>query len=836
MFLLLGALVMLLAVNLQKRFNPPPANDGNEVAQLDDADQDQNETGESNDIAADSGLVENGDSVEGDSGDGENTADDVAPGIGADGGQEDAAEENTKPAVDEFYQLGSLDPATGFRFLVTLNSKGATVRRVELNALNHRGRLKYRDLDHKGGYAGALECEDTPDGCRVLVVGNGTPADLTGMRADDVIVAVGSNPVMSRPELDQQLSLLKPGQTVQFTVYRDGRQLDLPVVLTDKPIEVLSKETAVFDPGFDFQESFLFTLRTHKTPLGKDWLELDEKLRTANWEAKESTDMVNGVERQVLEFRHTLDVDKKMQDDFGLPGRLTVIKRYSLNQLSPETVENQDSRSWHIGLDIEIKNESDKPGQVAWQLDGPTGLPIEGWWYQIKIHGGGSLFKSAAGARDVVASSKGKPFVFVGGPEIIKNSLQTLPEIMWIFTPQSGTETDVNYIGVDAQYFNAAIIPRDTTGGEPAEGDRQGPATIDLYSAMAWHTADQNKVPKKVKDQKVIDVTSKMFKVVDLPAGGSYKQDFDIFCGPKQPDLLDEYGLSETRSFGWFGFVSKPLCWLLHKLYWITFKISYAIPIIILTVLVRLMMVPFSRKAALNAQMMQHLAPQMKEIKEKHKDDMEKSSQAQRELFKKHNYNPLSGCLIMFFQLPIFLGLYRGLSVDIALRDQPLIPGVQWCSNLSAPDQFMNWQSWMPLWLAGETGWLGPYLNILPLITMVLFLVQQKMFTPPATDDQQKMMQKMMSFMMLFMGILFFKVPAGLCLYFITSSLWGIIERKLLPKPVLDKTQFDEGENDSGTPAFAGGPGNGEALSNDQQLADRKRRDKERRKKLRDRS
>jgi len=103
----------------------------------------------------------------------------------------------------------------------------------------------------------------------------------------------------------------------------------------------------------------------------------------------------------------------------------------------------------------------------------------------------------------------------------------------------------------------------------------------------------------------------------------------------------------------------------------------------------------------------------------------------------------------------------------------------------------------MPAILGSETGWLGPYLNILPLATIVLFYVQQKMFTPPAVDEQQKMMQKMMGFMMLFMGLMFFKVPSGLCLYFITSSIWAILEKKLLPKPVLDTSSLGLGDTPS---------------------------------------
>ena len=77
---------------------------------------------------------------------------------------------------------------------------------------------------------------------------------------------------------------------------------------------------------------------------------------------------------------------------------------------------------------------------------------------------------------------------------------------------------------------------------------------------------------------------------------------------------------------------------------------------------------------------------------------------------------------------------------------------------------------------------LGPYFNVLPLITMALFLVHQQLFTPPATDEQTRMQMQMMKFMTVFMGFMFFKVASGLCLYFIASSLWSVAERVFLPK------------------------------------------------------
>src|SRR5207244_3210277 len=78
--------------------------------------------------------------------------------------------------------------------------------------------------------------------------------------------------------------------------------------------------------------------------------------------------------------------------------------------------------------------------------------------------------------------------------------------------------------------------------------------------------------------------------------------------------------------------------------------------------------------------------------------------------------------------------------------------------------------------------YLGPYLNILPIIAVILMLMQQKMMTPPPQDEQQAFQQKIFKYMMVFFGIMFYKVASGLCLYFIASSLWGLGERKLLPK------------------------------------------------------
>jgi YidC/Oxa1 family membrane protein insertase len=156
---------------------------------------------------------------------------------------------------------------------------------------------------------------------------------------------------------------------------------------------------------------------------------------------------------------------------------------------------------------------------------------------------------------------------------------------------------------------------------------------------------------------------------------------------------------------------------------------------------------------------------------------------AQQMLFKKAGINQFAGCLPAFIQLPIIIGLYRCVSVDIKLRQQPLIPGWEWCSNLAGPDMLFEWHSWAWDFIAGRgTGYFGPYFNILPIITVVLFIVQQKVLMPKATDEQTAIAQKMMMFMTVMMGVFFFRVPSGLCIYFITSSTWSLVERALIKK------------------------------------------------------
>ncbi len=211
---------------------------------------------------------------------------------------------------------------------------------------------------------------------------------------------------------------------------------------------------------------------------------------------------------------------------------------------------------------------------------------------------------------------------------------------------------------------------------------------------------------------------------------------------------------------------------------------SYGLCIIVLTVLVRGMMFPLSRKQAMMSLRMQQLAPELKKLQEKYKDDRQALGMAQMELYRKHGVNPFGSCWVLLLQMPIFMGLYFALQESIHFRLAEFWP--TWITNLAAPDMLFSWSQRIPYISRvedyGSFFYLGPYFNLLPVIAVALMIVQQKMMTPPPTDEQQAMQQKMMKYMMVFFGLMFYKVAAGLCLYFIASSVWGFCERKLLPK------------------------------------------------------
>jgi YidC/Oxa1 family membrane protein insertase len=649
--------------------------------------------------------------------------------------------------------LGSSDPESPYRMLVTFDSQGAAVERVELNG------VRYRDLEDRSGYLGHLGATDAPRlaGAVVNVVGPGTPADAAGLRAGDVILEVADEKIESAAALVEVLSRTRPGQKIGLAITRDGQRQTLTADLTRPPLHVvrpeiensrlrnryLKKERL---PGVNDPLSFLLTLaQVGKTKLKEGEREIaGVDLLDGNWEVLPQQPN----EPDAVAFRRVVE-----------PLGVEIVKRFRLARRAlEEDAEVAIRAAFHLTLSVEIKNIASEEKTVAFQLDGPSGMPTEGWWF------------TRSGIRDYAVGLKGE-YGVKHFPKSCVAITQSPPEETDGIRMGDDNPQPVAYVGVDVPYFIAAIKPQKP---EQVGGTR-------------WLIAGS---PNKERPN-LTNVSCRLVSRAEpLKAGETSTDEFVVFLGPKETELLWTYGLNQYHEYGswaWppiWNFIAKPLQWVLHTFYGIVR--NYGIAIIMLTVVVRLGMFPLSRKQVQGAMKMQSLQPEIQKINETYKTNFEARNRAMAELFRKHNYHPLSGCLPMFIQLPIFIGLYWSLAMDIELRGAPLIPGISWCSNLAAPDMLLDWSGWMPKFV--QDGWfvipaMGPYLNVLPIVTIILFVVQQKYLTPPPTNEQMAMQMKIMTWMMVVMGLLFYTVASGLCLYFIASSLWGLAERKLMPKP-----------------------------------------------------
>jgi YidC/Oxa1 family membrane protein insertase len=576
----------------------------------------------------------------------------------------------------------------------------------------------------------------------------------------------------------------RPGSQLILQVAPQG-ELDaaypLKLTTTHAPLDIVRlDDRSPDDIAFNFDRGSLLTTLAQLDNLsiipGRRLLEGLEETLDGCWESEPIADLESGMG---FEFRLPLTY---WLSQIGIEAELELFKRYVLRPADPQATTATAELGYHLELQTGIRNLGQRSHRVALRQEGLSGLTLEGWWYSSKLSP--HMF-DAAGARDVVYNSLSLKHQLVTTRTIAKYAADNsrMPDKSLFSGSEPEAQRSLRYMGIDAQYFAACVLPHPD----------QPESLTNLQQAATVALGDVQRIPNA---QRMATNTSFWFDtpIESLPPGSAESpselvRQYHVFVGPKDHRIVDHYGLDGLIEYGWFGLIAKPLEVVLHTFYF--FVRNYGLAIIMLTLLVRGGMFPLGRRAALNAQRMQELAPELKRIAELHKDDLQKRTAATQELYRQHNFRPLAGCLPLFIQLPIFIGLYRCFAVDIELRQQPLIPGLTWCQNLAAPDMLYSWSSWMPDIIAGRgIGYLGPYFNILPLVTVSLFLVQQRIMMPKATDEQTRMTQQVMTVMTMVMGILFFRVSAGLCVYFVTSSIWSLIERRLVkrlprPKPML---------------------------------------------------
>ncbi|KQC11067.1 MAG: hypothetical protein APR62_10710 [Smithella sp. SDB] len=292
---------------------------------------------------------------------------------------------------------------------------------------------------------------------------------------------------------------------------------------------------------------------------------------------------------------------------------------------------------------------------------------------------------------------------------------------------------DVSWGGFERKYFMAVAIPQDPSL-----------TTINM-------SKDQNNV---------VSVEIRGAKSI-IPPKQSDSLKYSLFIGPKDYTLLKKLGISLEEAIEFDSFI-PGLKWLsIGLLIFIKFLYqfvgNYGIAIVILTILIKLVFWPLGTISYKSMKEMQKLQPKLMELKEKYKNDQAKIGQETMALYRAHKVNPLSGCLPMLIQIPVFIGLYNTLLYAIEFRHSPLF---WWIQDLSAKD---------------------PY-YIIPIVMGATQFIQQKM--TPTTGDP--MMAKMMLAMPIVFTFIFLNFPAGLVIYWLINNVLSIGQQIYINKKFAD--------------------------------------------------
>lgn len=240
-----------------------------------------------------------------------------------------------------------------------------------------------------------------------------------------------------------------------------------------------------------------------------------------------------------------------------------------------------------------------------------------------------------------------------------------------------------------------------------------------------------------------------------LKPGETHTQSFEIYAGPKRYAYLKQFseGQVAVMQFGMFGFIA---IWLLDAMNALAAVLrgNYALAIIALTLIIKLLLWIPQNKATRSMKKMQLVQPKMKELREKFKDDPTKMNQETMKLYKTYGINPLGGCLPMLIQIPVFFGFYAMLRSSFELRDQAFL----WVKDLSQPDTIAHIS--------------GFPINILPVL-MGLTSIWSMSLTPKSGDGMQ---QRLMMFMPLIFIAFCYNYASALSLYLTTSYLFTVAQ------------------------------------------------------------
>ena len=285
------------------------------------------------------------------------------------------------------------------------------------------------------------------------------------------------------------------------------------------------------------------------------------------------------------------------------------------------------------------------------------------------------------------------------------------------------------------------------------------------FADQYWETAvsvdspDQTMRTKKSADMYEADTAA---AAVSVAPGESATISTQVFAGPRDQSILNTAaekiaGINKTVDYGWFWFLARPMLWVLNAIHAVV--MNYGIAIIIMTILLRLLMWPLTRKSYTSMIAMQKMQPEIARIQKLYANDKARMQIEMMRVYQSHKTSPMSGCLPMLLQIPIFFALYKALLISVPMRGAHFL----WIRDLAAMDPYFI----LPI-LMGATMWLQSYL--------------QTPKTSGNANDAVAQTQRMMKWMPVLFTILFAWMPAGLVLYWTVSNLFGIGQMWLIKK------------------------------------------------------
>ncbi len=318
----------------------------------------------------------------------------------------------------------------------------------------------------------------------------------------------------------------------------------------------------------------------------------------------------------------------------------------------------------------------------------------------------------------------------------------------------------VKWLGVHNRFFAMTTMPMD------------GAAGGQIYSTKTTHRPlndHQDDGEQYIHHTGIL--ASLQFDAKVLQAGESVVQQFTTYAGPKEYRTLEAHGQTYKNSMesvmgfdGFFGFFAKVLLRAMNGIH--GFGLGYALCIIVITVIIKILFWPLTRASTVSMKRMAAYQPQMTEIREKYKEDPQKLNKRMMEFMREHKINPMGGCLPILIQIPVFFGFFTMLRSAVELRGAQFL----WACDLSQSDTIAHVASFP--------------INPLPMIMGVTMLLQARM-TPvsPTADPTQ---QKIMKYMPLMFIVILYNFSAGLTLYWTVQNMLSILQTKLTKNIVVE--------------------------------------------------